>query len=75
MKLGLVIYASLQLVLNPVAGVHQWDIEPNNLQIWIKVSLLLLYLVYDMICRDSIFQPSLPYNLRCDVWYSTRPYQ
>ena len=54
MKLGLVIYASLLLVLNPVAGVHQWDIEPSNLQIWIKVSFLLLYLVHDVICRDGI---------------------
>ena len=54
MKLGLVIYASLLLVLNPVAGVHQWDIEPNNLQMWIKVSLLFLYLVYYTICRDGI---------------------
>ena len=43
MKLGLIIYASLLLVLNPVAGMHQWDIEANNLQIWIKVSLLFLY--------------------------------
>ncbi|KAK0514360.1 hypothetical protein JMJ35_002977 [Cladonia borealis] len=34
--LGLLIYASLLLVLNPIAGVHQWDIEANNLQIWIK---------------------------------------
>ena len=42
-KLGLIIYASLLLIMNPFAGVHQWNIEANNLQIWIKVSLVFLY--------------------------------
>ena len=74
MQLGLVIYASLLLVLNPVAGVHQWDIEPNNLQIWIKVSFT--FYIPRMKCSATTVSCSLAFLiiLQCDVQQTSRPF-